>query len=377
MDEVDAGVSIADLPRLDWEPIGIGGKVRITARDDATGDVVDIDTLDVSRAADRIAYARRGAGLFKTWDTGDFQRALLSIAEERLQPATEPERTVTLTDALVEWASTPDVPRVETGFRPIDELLGGGIPHASINVLAGLPGTGKSALALQVALGALLADTRLLAVWGLGEMSAEALARRAVAVGSALLGEKPVTMTQAGRRSNDAKAVAAMLRHDLGERLTIVSPLTLDRLEMALAETQARLCVVDYLQLCGSGVAADRRQEVDAVVRGLRQLSLTHGVAIVAVSNISRAVGPGSRIGAIGKESGEIDFAADTLLLGEASPEADENGLTGVKWRCLKNRHGKLSDIETLFDGGLQLFTRPEAQPWDEFGKFAPGEDDE
>ena len=372
-DDEDVGEGIADLPRLQWEPIGLGGRVRLTACDEATGDIIDIDTLDVSRAADRLAYSRRGAALFRAWKPADFQRALLGIAEERLRPPAEPARTLTLGDALTAWASTPDVPRVETGFRPLDELLGGGLPHGTLTVIAGQPSAGKSALALQVTLGALLADAGLRAVWGLGEMTTEALACRAVAVGSVLLGgDAAVTKSQAERRSQAAKTIADELRHDLGDRLTIVAPLTIDRIEATVKATGARLVIVDYLQLCGVDGAADRRQEVDAVVRSLREMTLTHGLALVAVSNVAKGVGRDSRIGQLGKESAEIDFAADLFLLGEPSPDEDENGLRQVKWRCMKNRHGSARDIEVTLDGGLQLFTVPEAREFEEFAGFAP-----
>ena len=39
-------------------------------------------------------------------------------------------------------------------------------------------------------------------------------------------------------------------------------------------------------------------------------------VAVIAISNIAKGVDRDTRIGAIGKESSEVDFAADLLLLG-------------------------------------------------------------
>ena len=358
--------------RIECEPVGLGTRARLIVRNIADNKPLDVDTLDLGRAADRAAYARRAASLLP-WSKADFEAALLGIAAQRLTQRQVPEPPLTLGDALTAWASTPDVPRVETGFRPLDELLGGGLPHGTLTVIAGQPSAGKSALALQVTLGALLADAGLRAVWGLGEMTTEALARRAVAVGSVLLGgDAAVTMTQAGRRSQAAKTIADELRHDLGDRLTIVAPLTIDRIEAAVRATGARLVVVDYLQLCRVDGAADRRQEVDAVVRGLREMTLTHGLALVAVSNVAKGVGRDSRIGQLGKESAEIDFAADLFLLGEPAADEDENGLRQVKWRCMKNRHGSARDIEVTFDGGLQVFTVPEAEEFEEFAGFAP-----
>jgi replicative DNA helicase len=291
---------------------------------------------------------------------------------DRVRAATADCRPMTLAAALDAWEATPDTPRIVTGFPPLDELAGGGLPCGTMTVLAGRPGAGKSALALQACIGAMLQDSTLPVLWGLGEMSPEALACRSVAVGSVLLGRDPVTLTRAGRRSASARAVAEELRRDLGGRLHIVVPLTLDRIEAAVVATGAKMLVVDYLQLVRVDGAADRRQEVDAVVKALRELTLTHGLVTLAVSNIAKTVGRDSRIGSIAKESSEVDFAADVLLLGEPADDEDEHGMRPVRWRCLKNRHGRPCDIEATFDGSLQVFTAPEAEPFPEFAGFSP-----
>lgn len=44
----------------------------------------------------------------------------------------------------------PDVPRIETGLRRLDEILAGGLPKRSVSVLAGPPGAGKTILAEQI-----------------------------------------------------------------------------------------------------------------------------------------------------------------------------------------------------------------------------------
>lgn len=372
-----------ERPLLDWEPVGTAGRARLTARGEISGATVDIDTIDLGRTGDRAGYARRIAAMFPAIAEHDVARELLAIAEERLGMRTEPPKLLTLTAALDSWEATPDTPRIVTGFRALDDLGGGGLPCGTMTVVAGRPGTGKSALALQLCIGAMLQDSALPVLWGLGEMSAEALACRAVAVGSALLGLDPVTLTRAGQRSASARAVAGELRHDLGGRLHILAPLTLDRIEAAVRATGAKVVVIDYLQLVRVDGVADRRQEVDAVVRALRELTLAHGLALVAVSNIARSVGRDTRAGGVGKESGEIDFAADLILLGDTNDERDvpfdwvRHGqnvfrTTEILWRCLKNRHGEPRNIEATFNSSLQVFTAPEAEPFPEFAGFSP-----
>lgn len=360
----------ADL-RIECEPLGIGTKARLVVRCVADGRVLDVDTLDLGRAADRQAYARRAASRLP-WGKGDFDRELLRIAESRLGQRQSPEPPKTLSEAIDSWAAHEDEPRIETAFAPLDDLLGGGLPHGSLTVFAGRPGSGKSALALQAMIGATIIDRDLRALWGLGEMTREKLALRAVTVGSVLLGSQAaVTMDGAKARTVRARDAADELKRDIGDRISIVSPLTIESIEHAIASTGARLVVVDYLQLVRAGGAADRRQEVDAVVRSLRELTVARGLAAVAISNIAKGVGRDSRAGEIGKESSEIDFAADLLLLADPGEYDYENGPQPMRLRCLKNRHGCPRDLQTLFDGSRQLFTPGSAGEWPEFASHA------
>jgi replicative DNA helicase len=282
------------------------------------------------------------------------------------------DRMDTLLDAIDEWAKMDATPVVPTGFMPVDQLCGGGLPVGGMFVIAAQPSVGKSALALQLVLGALEHDRSMNVVWCMGEMTKEALARRAICHWSTRGTLHRVGMSAADQRTDLARGAAINMAAAVAERMSLVNPpLTIQKIEQAVIEKKASIVVIDYVQLVELDGAQDRRAEVDGIVKRLRRLSLEHGVATVCVSNIAKMVSGDTRIGAIGKESSELDFAADVMLLGVADGPEDGHGLRLVKWVCKKNRHGPCEDIVAHFDGRLQTFTTalasPEAafhQPW-------------
>ena len=272
------------------------------------------------------------------------------------------DRMDTLMDAIDEWARMEATPVVPTGFHPVDILGGGGLPIGGLFVIAAPPSVGKSALALQLVLGALEYDRELNAVWCMGEMRKDALARRAICHWSTRGTLHNVSMSSADQRTDLARGAAINMAAAVGDRLSLVSPpLTIQKIEQAVIEKKAKVVVIDYVQLVELDGAQDRRAEIDGIVKRIRRLSLEHGVATIAVSNIAKMVSGDTRIGAIGKESSELDFAADILLLGVPDEAEDQHGLRSVRWACKKNRHGPTEDIEAVFDGRLQTFTAPQA----------------
>lgn len=282
-------------------------------------------------------------------------------------------RLVSLADAIERWRKQERPPVVETGFTPLDDAGGGGLPVGGLTVFAGAPGVGKSALALQATLGALRVEPTLRATWAAGEMTVEGIAQRAV-VNWAAWAERRVSMTGAADRSKAALAVATDLETAVGDRLQLLpAPLPVQDIIDAVAATGSKLLVVDFIQLVEVAGTTDRRHEVDAVVRALRTLALERGVAVVMLSNIAKNVGGDARAGVVGKESSEVDFAADLLFLGvDGEPDGDARGRP-VRWRCLKNRNGERLDLETTFTGSRQWFDHEATvKPHDEFADFAP-----
>ena len=284
---------------------------------------------------------------------------------ERLQYASAVSRPMTLIDCLDAWAKHERRPTVATGLGWFDRPTDGGLPIGGIVALVAYPQAGKSALALQLSLAALVTDPTLRSVWALGEMAPQGIGARMTCVAAGLLpGCEPVTMDDAARRTKQARSASVALANVAGDRMAIVSaPLTVDAIEARVAATGARLCVVDYLQLIRSrDGTSDRVQELDAIIGRLRDMAINRECAVIVISSMAKSAGTTSRIGQFGKGTGEIDYAVEMLYVGEVEehngkPDIAPDGTVGVAWRCKKARNLEPRDLVLRFDGATQIYS--------------------
>jgi len=265
-------------------------------------------------------------------------------------------RPLTFVDAVTAWAEYERAPTVRTLLQPFDQATEGGLPIGGVTAFVAPPAVGKSALAMQLSIGAMLADNDLHVVYALGEMTPQALARRAACVGANLLGLPPVTMQDAGQRSPASRQTLDALSERIGDRMTIVPPpLTVDRIDDEVVRTGAKVVIVDYLQLM-QGDGSDRVQELDGIIGRLRQMCVVREVAMIVISSMAKSAGPGSRIGQYARGSGEVDYACELFYVGTAADRANEHGIIDVTWQCKKARNLPERDIELQFDGACQTF---------------------
>jgi circadian clock protein KaiC len=74
-----------------------------------------------------------------------------------------------LTKKLVSQPAKVTIRKLPTGVRGLDDILGGGIPEFSFNVIAGMPGCGKTTMAHQIVFANATAKTPALFFTVLGE----------------------------------------------------------------------------------------------------------------------------------------------------------------------------------------------------------------
>jgi replicative DNA helicase len=281
---------------------------------------------------------------------------------------------VPLTDCIREWLERDEPEAILTGLPPFDHATGGGLPLGAVTLFAAPPGVGKTAIALQLALGAMAADPSLRVVWGLGEMTRRAFARRVAAVGAGVLGLQPLTLRDAKDKTDHAYAVTREVEKHFADRLTIVDgAVTVDRIALAVKETGARIAVFDYLQrLRPTTEEADRVRELEKIASQVLELAVTHDVACVLLSATAKASGTDARVDQMVRGSGSPGFDAEFAYYGDAPPPEDRGPAYPVVWRCRKARSEAMVDVELRFDGPTQTYSDPQVNA--DLAAFAPRE---
>ena len=262
-------------------------------------------------------------------------------------------------DSLTRW-------KVNTGFKTIDDFLGGFKPWELI-ILAARPSMGKTSFALNVAANAAVKYKKSVAVFSL-EMGSEQIADRILS----LEAEVPLTkITKWQLDDNDFEKIwAAMTK--LGEADIHID----DRWWATVAEVRSKLrrlkiekgkldfVVIDYLQLMHSPnikLAWNRVQEIWEISRGLKELARELNVPILALSQLSRAVESRAdkkpQLSDL-RESGAIEQDADTVLMlfreDYYDSDTERKGIADIFVR--KNRNWPTWELALRFEKSIMKF---------------------
>jgi replicative DNA helicase len=188
-------------------------------------------------------------------------------------------------------AGSPDPETVPSGYPSLDRMLGGGLRRQDLVVLAGDVGSGKSALALGIAVRGARAGTPVLFISG--EAEPDRVLERALA----LEGRASVDDLRQGRLDPAARAAvgaAAVRLRDAPLALRPMSGRRFEELHEAVEMVPPRaLVVVDSMALAPPPTPAARSEERMALVaRALKGLAIARDVALLATAPL-----PGLRRG--------------------------------------------------------------------------------
>jgi replicative DNA helicase len=247
---------------------------------------------------------------------------------------------------------------VPTGFIDLDMKLAG-LQESNLIILAARPGTGKTAMILNIAQHICVKEKIPVGIFSL-EMSKEELVDRLLVSQADI----DAWRLKTGKLSDDDFTKLSEAMGELAE-----APLYIDdtpgitlmemrtkarRLQM---EHGVKLIVIDYLQLADPGRRYDSRvQEVSIISQGFKNLARELRVPVLACSQLSRAVeARGTRIPELSdlRESGSIEQDADVVMF-LYREEADQNQWgeqIPTKLRIAKHRNGPLAEINLMFRG--------------------------
>jgi replicative DNA helicase len=212
---------------------------------------------------------------------------------------------------------------VSTGFKDLDLALGGGLPEASMNVLAAPTGLGKTTLATQIYEHvARTFPDEIVVVISL-EMPRKQLIRKRIELASeGRLSVKAQLNPIGFDLSDDDAALLEHLAAGLPRNVKILDSTILGveamaaRIRALHAKRRVALVVVDYLQLL-DGPDADTRQEVvSGISRSLKRLAVALESPVLALAQLNREAGKQDGPPQLShlRESGSIEQDSDVVL---------------------------------------------------------------
>ncbi len=178
----------------------------------------------------------------------------------------------------------PSGDTVATGFPSVDRAIGGGLRRGDLVVLGGDVGSGKSALALAMAVRMAQAGTGV--AFLTGEMTAERVMERALAIE----GRVKVDELRSGKLDDLARAGVGATAVRLRDRSPRVEPLptaSFEALRARIRELDCQVVIVDSLQALALG---DLPQDelLATAVRTLKSAALDMDVSVLVTAQVPK-----------------------------------------------------------------------------------------
>jgi len=202
-----------------------------------------------------------------------------------------PKRPTRSTDSLLESLvrriddRSRDADTVATGFPSLDRMLGGGVRRQDLVVLGGDVASGKSALALSMAIRAAAAEIP--TMFFSGEMSPERVFERALA----MEGRAAVDQLRKGELDDATRAgvgAAALRLRDILLVVRALPGLRFEEVSEAVDIVPPRqLLIIDSLQLLAPPQPATRLQErVALAARALKRLAVERNLVVLVTAQL-------------------------------------------------------------------------------------------
>ena len=249
---------------------------------------------------------------------------------------------------------------IRTGFYDYDNITRG-LQKRSVIIIAGRPGSGKSAFALNLALNAAINEKKSVAFFSL-EMGAEEVVSRMFGCVGKIDGDVLKTgklKNTDWKKWNEAMSELSDTKFYLDDTAGIsVSEIRRKCRKLKNSNDGLDLIVIDYLQLLTSSTkyAGQRVQEVSEISRDIKKLAMELEVPVIALAQLSRSIE--QRRGEDSKpklsdlrESGSIEQDADIVLFLYSDEYGKYNNNLNRKVDLLiaKHRAGSTGSVGLVF----------------------------
>ena len=273
-------------------------------------------------------------------------------------------------------ASGNKIPGVPTGFADLDRTILG-LNDSELILVAGRPGMGKTAIALNMALHVGMNEHKTVAIFSL-EMSREQLTTRLLSR-AALVPLQNLLTGQLSEQQWRSVADAAQSLSTTDIRIDDNPTLTVSDMNAQCRRVpNLGLVVIDYLQLmqsAGSGHSwsnESRTQAVSDISRMLKIMAKELNVPVICASQLSRAnesrQDKRPMLSDL-RESGSIEQDADVVigLYRDGYYNKEIENPTLAEAIVLKNRKGTTGTVELTWLGEYTSFTSVERHRDDDF----------
>lgn len=303
----------------------------------------------------------------------DAERSILSVNKSQIGKEIRP-----IQDVIVEAQNQleilakngADITGIPSGYYDLDNKTTG-FHENELIILAGRPGMGKSAFALNVSTNIAINSKKSVAFFSL-EMGAEQIVTRMFSMVGGIDSRKLRTGRlehNDWKRLNEAMSQLADTNFFIDDTAGItVGEIRSKCRRLKNSSKGLDLIVIDYLQLVSSSskYSGNRVQEVSEVSRDLKKLAMELKVPVIALSQLSRSVeGKGRKdnrpILSDLRESGSIEQDADIVAMlhredyYDREARIDEN-TSRTTLIIAKHRNGPVTDIPLIFKTNTSTF---------------------
>ncbi|BAI79546.1 replicative DNA helicase DnaB [Deferribacter desulfuricans SSM1] len=184
-----------------------------------------------------------------------------------------------------------DIIGIPSGYTDLDKLTNG-FQDSDLIIVAGRPGMGKTAFALNIALNASYRFDKSIAIFSL-EMSANQLVQRLLATEAKIESSK----LRSGKLNMEEWNRLASVGGELNDLKLFID----DTPAISVMELRAKcrrlkkehgldMVIVDYLQLMSGSNVDSREQQISEISRSLKALAKELNIPVIALSQLNRSV---------------------------------------------------------------------------------------